>query len=111
MLLCKLVTADLQRPERAEALQGLERALENGATEVAIFAAATDTFSSRNTGCTVHESLTRYRAVAKRARDAGVQVRGYISCVLGCPYEVCAILTLRQRIQTGHMLVPPPEIL
>jgi isopropylmalate/homocitrate/citramalate synthase len=58
-----------------------------GATEVAVFAAASETFSQRNINCTIAESLERFAPVFAAARDAGVRVRGYVSCVLGCPYE------------------------
>ena len=67
--------------------RGLEAALACGAGEVAVFAAATETFSRRNTNCSVAEGVERCRDVAAAARSAGVRVRGYISVVLGCPYE------------------------
>lgn len=68
-------------------LQGLERALAAGARHVAIFAAASETFSRKNTNATIAQSLERLRPVAEEAMAAKVPVRGYISCVLGCPYE------------------------
>ena len=68
-------------------LKGFEAARAAGATEVAIFGAASESFSKKNINCSIAESLERFRPVAKAARDAGVRVRGYISCVLGCPYE------------------------
>ncbi|MBI2254789.1 MAG: hydroxymethylglutaryl-CoA lyase [Proteobacteria bacterium] len=68
-------------------LQGLEAALAAGAREVAVFAAASETFSRKNTNCSIAESIERFRPVMDRARSAGVPVRGYVSCVLGCPYE------------------------
>jgi hydroxymethylglutaryl-CoA lyase len=68
-------------------LQGCEAALQAGARDIAVFAAASETFSQRNTNCSIAESLARVRAVAERARGQGIRVRGYISCVLGCPYE------------------------
>jgi hydroxymethylglutaryl-CoA lyase len=58
-----------------------------GATEVAIFGAATETFSQRNTNCSIAESFTRFEPVCRTALDHGIRVRGYISVVLGCPYE------------------------
>jgi hydroxymethylglutaryl-CoA lyase len=67
--------------------QGLDRALEAGAREVAVIAAASETFSHKNTNCSIAESLERIRPVAERARERNIRVRGYISCVLGCPYE------------------------
>ncbi len=68
-------------------MKGLEAAIAAGATEVAGFAAATEAFSKRNTNCTIAESMLRQAEVCKAALDAGVRVRGYISVVLGCPYE------------------------
>ena len=67
--------------------RGLERALEAGADEVAIFASATETFSERNLNRSRAEALEMFRPVAKRALDAGVRVRGYLSMVLGDPWE------------------------
>jgi hydroxymethylglutaryl-CoA lyase len=68
-------------------LKGFEAALAAGATEVAVFAAASETFSQKNINCTIAESLDRFAPVFAAARAAGVRVRGYVSCVLGCPYE------------------------
>lgn len=68
-------------------LKGFEEARAAGATEVAIFGAASEAFSKKNINCTIAESLERFRPVAEAARAANVRVRGYVSCVLGCPYE------------------------
>lgn len=68
-------------------LQGLEAALAAGAEEVAVFAAASESFSRKNINCSVAESLERFASVAAAARGCGVPIRGYVSCVLGCPYE------------------------
>jgi len=68
-------------------LRGFEAALAAKAEEVAVFAAASESFSRRNINCSIAESLDRFRPVTKAARGAGIRVRGYISCVLGCPYE------------------------
>jgi len=68
-------------------LQGLERAIAAGATEVAVFTAASETFNRRNINASIGESLERLAPVAARAAERGVKVRGYVSCVLGCPYE------------------------
>ncbi len=68
-------------------LKGFEAALAAGATEVAIFGAASEAFSRKNINCSIAESLERFRRVAQAARAAGVKLRGYVSCVLGCPYE------------------------
>ena len=68
-------------------LRGLEDALAAGVDEVAVFAAASESFSQRNINCSITESLQRFEPVMTRAAAAGVSVRGYISCVAGCPYE------------------------
>jgi len=66
---------------------GLERALAANVAEVAIFAAASETFSLRNINQTIEQSLEVYRNVCARAEQAGVRVRGYLSTAFGCPYE------------------------
>ena len=68
-------------------LKGLEAALAAGAREVAVFGAASESFSQKNINCSIADSLQRFEPVMAAARQAGVQVRGYVSCVLGCPYE------------------------
>ncbi|MBE7201606.1 MAG: hydroxymethylglutaryl-CoA lyase [Parafilimonas terrae] len=68
-------------------LQGLERACASGVREVAVFAAASESFSRRNINCSVAESLDRFAPVLEAALARGLLVRGYVSCVLGCPYE------------------------
>ncbi len=68
-------------------LKGFQAALAAGAAEVAIFGAASEAFSKKNINCSIAESLERFRPVAEAARAAKVKLRGYISCVLGCPYE------------------------
>jgi len=67
--------------------KGLERALAAGFEEVAVGSAASETFSQKNTNCSIAESLDRAAAVCSAASEQGVRVRGYVSCVLGCPYE------------------------
>jgi len=68
-------------------MKGLERALECGVEEVAVFAAASEAFSQRNINCSISESLERFAPVMEAAAGNGLKVRGYVSCVLGCPYE------------------------
>ncbi len=68
-------------------MKGMEAALAAGAREVAVFAAASETFSQKNINCTIAESLERFAPVIAAAGANGVRVRGYVSCVLGCPYE------------------------
>jgi isopropylmalate/homocitrate/citramalate synthase len=68
-------------------LKGLEAALAAGVDEIAVFGAASESFSRKNINCSIAESLERFRPVVEAALAKGVRVRGYISCVLGCPYE------------------------
>ena len=68
-------------------LQGFERAVAAGVDEVAIFAAASEAFSQKNINCSIADSLQRFAPVMAAASEHGLPVRGYISCVLGCPYE------------------------
>ncbi|HTO76336.1 MAG TPA: hydroxymethylglutaryl-CoA lyase [Thermoanaerobaculia bacterium] len=67
--------------------RGLDRALDAGALEIAVFTAASETFNRHNIHAGVDESIERFRPVAARAREAGVRVRGYVSTAFGCPYE------------------------
>lgn len=79
--------AGVSYPVLVPNLKGLELALECGVEEIALFAAATETFSQKNTNCSIAESIERFDAVIDAAQQAGLRIRGYISCVLGCPYE------------------------
>jgi isopropylmalate/homocitrate/citramalate synthase len=68
-------------------LKGFEAALAAGADEVAVFGAASEAFSRKNINCSIAESLARFAPVMQAARQHGVRVRGYVSCVAGCPYQ------------------------
>ncbi|MFV0284121.1 MAG: hydroxymethylglutaryl-CoA lyase [Castellaniella sp.] len=68
-------------------MKGFEAAMAAGATEVAIFAAASEGFSQRNINCSIAGSIGRFVPVVEAARRAGIRVRGYVSCVIGCPYD------------------------
>jgi hydroxymethylglutaryl-CoA lyase len=68
-------------------LKGFEAAKAAGATEVAVFGAASEAFSKRNINCSIAESLERFQPVVDAAKASGIKVRGYISCVVACPYE------------------------
>ena len=68
-------------------LKGFEAARAAGATEVAVFGAASEAFSRKNINCSIAESLSRFRPVVEAADKSGIRVRGYISCVVACPYE------------------------
>ena len=67
--------------------RGLDRALPTVPHGIVVFGSASETFSQKNINCSIAESLDRFRPVVRRARDAGIEVRGTISCALGCPYE------------------------
>jgi hydroxymethylglutaryl-CoA lyase len=68
-------------------LKGFEAARAAGATEVAVFGAASEAFSKKNINCSIAESLERFRPVVEAAKENSVKVRGYISCVVACPYK------------------------
>ena len=68
-------------------LKGLEAALEAGVDEVAVFGAASESFSQKNINCTISGSLQRFEPVLELAKQHSIPVRGYVSCVMGCPYE------------------------
>ncbi|KAI8968972.1 hypothetical protein BDF20DRAFT_826723 [Mycotypha africana] len=68
-------------------LKGLDAAVAAGAEEVALFTGATDTFNMKNTNCSTAESVKRAKEILEKALEQKLKVRGYLSCVLGCPYE------------------------
>lgn len=68
-------------------LRGYDDAVKAGADEVAVFASASERFSEANIGCSINESLERYQQVCRQAEADGMPVRGYVSCVIACPYE------------------------
>ncbi|HMB77797.1 MAG TPA: hydroxymethylglutaryl-CoA lyase [Kiloniellaceae bacterium] len=78
---------DVAYPVLVPNMKGFEAARASRVGEIAIFAAATESFSRRNINCSIAESLDRFRPVAAAALAAKIKVRGYVSCVLGCPYE------------------------
>lgn len=82
--------------------QGLENAIQAGVHEIALFTAASETFSQKNIRCSIQESFQRFEEVALLAKQQGIQMRGYISCVLGCPYEgkiaTSAVLTVARLL-------------
>ena len=79
--------AAISFPALVPNLKGMEAAVEAGAREVAIFASASESFSKKNINCSVEESLERFRPVLELAESEGIRVRGYVSCVIGCPFE------------------------
>jgi hydroxymethylglutaryl-CoA lyase len=68
-------------------LKGAEAAVESGADEIAIFGSASEQFSKKNINCSISESLLKFEEVMHYAKERGVPVRGYVSCVAGCPYQ------------------------
>ncbi|XP_045699316.1 3-hydroxymethyl-3-methylglutaryl-CoA lyase, cytoplasmic isoform X6 [Phyllostomus hastatus] len=68
-------------------LQGFHRAVAAGATEISVFGAASESFSKKNINCSIEESMEKFEEVVKSARHMNIPARGYVSCVLGCPYE------------------------
>ncbi len=78
---------DVTYPVLTPNMKGFEAALAAGAKEVAVFGAASESFSQKNINCSIAESLDRFRPIVEAAKAADVKVRGYVSCVLGCPYE------------------------
>jgi hydroxymethylglutaryl-CoA lyase len=79
--------AGVSYPVLTPNLKGLEAAIDAGVQEVAVFCAASESFTQKNINCSIEQSLERIEAVLLRAKVAGLKVRGYISCVLGCPYQ------------------------
>jgi hydroxymethylglutaryl-CoA lyase len=86
-------------------LQGYERALAVGATEVAVFSAASEAFNRKNINASIDESIERFLPVLERATADGVKVRGYVSTVLGCPYQgevpVDDVVRVAQRLHAA----------
>ena len=78
---------EISYPVLTPNMQGLEAAIAAGAKEVAVFGAASEAFSQKNINCSIAESLERFRPLVEAAKAADVKVRGYVSCVLGCPYQ------------------------
>ena len=78
---------DVSYPVLTPNMKGFDAAMAAGAEEIAVFGAASESFSRENINCSIDESLERFRPVCDAAAERGVRVRGYVSCVLGCPYE------------------------
>ena len=68
-------------------LKGLESALTSGVKEIAVFGAASEEFTQKNIRCSIEESLKRFDAVTQEAKNHDLKIRGYVSCVMGCPYS------------------------
>ena len=79
--------AGVSYPVLVPNMKGFEAAAAAGVEEIAVFGAASESFTQKNINCSIAESLARFAPVCEAARAAGMKVRGYVSCVLGCPYE------------------------
>ena len=86
-------------------MKGFERAMEAGADEVAIFAAASESFSQKNIHCSIEQSMDRFEPLLQAARAENIPVRGYVSCVAGCPYEgevaISQVSAVAQRLYSA----------
>lgn len=80
-------------------LQGFDNAVRLGVKEIAVFAAASESFSERNINRSIIDSLNEYTVIIQQALEYGIKVRGYISCVLGCPYE--GVIPLSQVVKVA----------
>ncbi len=78
---------NVQYPVLVPNIKGMERAIAAGVRSIAVFTAASETFTRHNINATIAESLAKFRPVVELARQEGIAVRGYISTVFGCPYE------------------------
>ncbi|MGK2944249.1 MAG: hydroxymethylglutaryl-CoA lyase [Desulfuromonadales bacterium] len=79
--------AGVSYPVLTPNLTGLDAAVTAGAKEVAVFGAASESFSQKNINCSIEASLSRFEELVTSAHRQGLKVRGYVSCALGCPYE------------------------
>lgn len=82
-----IVKPGVRYPVLVPNILGYERAVAAGAREVAVFAAASEEFSQKNTNASIGQTLERFQPILERAKADGIAVRGYVSCVLGCPYQ------------------------
>ncbi len=94
-------TGSQRYPVLVPNLRGLEEAIEAGCQDIAVFAAASETFSQKNINCSIADSLERYEGVIKEALAAKLRVRGYVSCVLGCPFEGEIALSAVARVASA----------
>jgi len=68
-------------------VQGLQSAIESGIDEIAVFTAASELFCKTNINCSIEESINRFKPLMSLTREHDIKVRGYVSCIMGCPYE------------------------
>jgi len=83
-------------------LVGFEKAIAAGAKEVAVFAAASESFSMKNINCSIKQSIQRFKPIFEQAKRLSIPVRGYVSCVLGCPYE--GNITAKNVVEVSRQL-------
>ena len=98
----KLSHSGVHFPVLVPNLKGFENALASGVKEIAVFAAASETFSKKNINRSIDESLREYKIICEKAKLANIRVRGYVSCTLGCPYE--GQVPLNQVVNVAHAL-------
>ena len=68
-------------------IKGMQGALAAKVSEIAVFGAASEAFTKKNINCTIDESIERFKVVIESAKENNIKVRGYVSCVMGCPYQ------------------------
>jgi isopropylmalate/homocitrate/citramalate synthase len=90
--------AGVRFPVLVPNMLGFQGAQAAGAREIAVFTAASETFSQKNTHCSIEESFERIEQVCAQAQSSAIAVRGYVSCVLGCPYEGEVQVSAVQRV-------------
>ncbi|XP_034538636.1 3-hydroxy-3-methylglutaryl-CoA lyase, cytoplasmic isoform X2 [Notolabrus celidotus] len=92
----------VQYPVLTPNMQGFQDAVAAGATEVAVFGSASETFSKKNINCSIDESMLRFQEVINTAKEHQIPVRGYVSCALGCPHEgniePCKVAQVAKRL-------------
>lgn len=93
----------IQFPMLVPNQQGWTRACQVQAKEIALFTAASETFNMKNINCSIDESFDRFIPIVQEAKEKGVWIRGYISCVMGCPYE--GQISIKQVIKVAHKML------
>lgn len=95
-----LLPSDIRLPVLVPNERGFHDALDAGAREIALFGAVSESFSQKNINCTIAESFERFKPVIANARDNNIRIRGYLSCVWGCPYE--GKISVKQVLKIIH---------
>ena len=84
-------------------LKGLDNAIASGVDEIAVFAAASEGFSQKNINCSIEQSLARFEAVVEKAQHNNIRIRGYVSCVIACPYD--GVISPQQVAKVSQQLI------